>query len=182
MCDRRTDGRTDRRTDTPSYRDARTHLKTSNCIFLIHLFCLVCLVYLESICTSVLGLKATRKRIFGSRFVSHFLTITTTTSSGQSPSRYPMRQLLHSGFNYDDSEYDWEQMTMMKASCDETSCGTIKWLRERIEFTGTERANEAIWTNHKHSQALGNETVWQNNWEWTGEQISKLPSNDIMMW
>ena len=27
VCDRRTNGRTDRRTDTPSYRDARTHLK-----------------------------------------------------------------------------------------------------------------------------------------------------------
>ena len=30
MCDRRTKGWTDRRMDTPSYRDARTHLKMSH--------------------------------------------------------------------------------------------------------------------------------------------------------
>ena len=32
VCDRRTNGRTDRRTDTPSYRDARTHLKNPTLI------------------------------------------------------------------------------------------------------------------------------------------------------
>merc|ERR1712228_544989 len=41
-----TDGRTDRRTDTPSYRDARTHLKTRFLISVVYTHARYCLISL----------------------------------------------------------------------------------------------------------------------------------------